>query len=128
MFSYRRIAPKTVDNLVNMSLYYHESNDTLYAFGGIKFPCNSTKIVSSNTDKSEHKKFAVQKLKIKGSDERSKWDAIYFKMLAFADIIKHPSKLFRASLPVSNLYINIISENSLIIFGQPLNEYENNTR
>ena len=76
---YRRIAPKTVDRLVNMSLFYFEGNDTLYAFGGIKFPSNSTKVVSSKANKSQHKKFAIQKLKIKGSDDRPKWEAVYYK-------------------------------------------------
>lgn len=65
------------------------------------FPTISTKIVPSKADRSFNKNFAIQKLKIKGSDEREKWDAFYIK----------------SGLPYTNLYINKISENEFLLFG-----------
>jgi hypothetical protein len=78
----------------------------LYAFGGEKLQTTVDVIFafkySCRLPNKITKTFAVQRLKLRKSDEKEAWEVLYYQ----------------CPLPFSHLYVNKISEDDIIIFGQ----------
>lgn len=89
------------ETLVELSLYYFIKKDMLYAFGGKKLETSHKSAKPLGMEKKYDKTFAVQRLKLKKSDDIESWEVLYYK----------------APLPLTHLYINNISEDDFIIFG-----------